>query len=66
MKLHLRKIELQFFTIIWAENSQAFIQTSHRFKCLDGIIGDYLIGPVILPNRLLDATYLNFLMNTLL
>ena len=31
----------------------------------DGIVGDYLLGPVIIPDRLNGAAYLEFLQNTL-
>lgn len=34
-------------------------------KCLAGHLGDHLIDPIILPNRLSGAAYLNFLMYTL-
>ncbi|XP_026828181.1 uncharacterized protein LOC113562592 [Ooceraea biroi] len=51
------------------ENPHALIQTNHQHRfslnILMGIIGDHLIGPVILPNRLSGAAYLNFLVNTL-
>ncbi|EZA49304.1 hypothetical protein X777_12390 [Ooceraea biroi] len=55
---------------VWAEeNPHALIQTNHQhhfsLNVWMGIIGDHLIGPVILPNRLSGAAYLNFLVNIL-
>lgn len=55
---------------IWSdENPHCIIQrnTQHRFSInvWVGIIGDFLIGPCILPQRLTGQVYLDFLVNNL-
>lgn len=58
-------------THVWAEeNPHEFLESRHQDKfCVNiwaGIIGDFLIGPFVLPNRLNGQQYLNFLENDLL
>lgn len=55
---------------LWAdENPHGIIQSRHQqrfsINVWAGIIGDYLIGPVVLPNRLDGLSYLDFLQNGL-
>jgi Transposase. len=57
-------------THIWAdENPHALIESGHQARfslnIWMGIVGDRFLGPVVLPNRLTGAAYLNFLQNTL-
>lgn len=57
-------------THVWAyENPHAILQArnQHRFSInvWAGIVGDHLIGPIILPNRLTGAAYLTFLQDEL-
>jgi len=51
------------------KNSHAFIQISHQYRLLlnvwINITEDHLIGSEIFLNQLLDAAYMNFLVNTL-
>lgn len=55
---------------VWAdENPHAIMETRHQVRfslnIWVGILGDRLLGPVVLPNRLTGVAYLNFLQNTL-
>lgn len=57
-------------THVWAdENPHAIMESRHQVRfslnIWIGILGDNLLGPVVLPNRLTGAGYLNFLQNTL-
>jgi len=54
----------------WAdENPHAIVESRHQqrfsLNVWLGILGDRLIGPVVLPDRLTGPAYQNFLMNTL-
>ena len=55
---------------LWSpENPHAIVEGQHqrRFSCnvWGGIFGDFLLGPVFLPNRLDGPAYHDFLINTL-
>ena len=54
----------------WArKNPHARVESSHQHRfsinVWAGCIGDYLLGPVVLPRRLTGQTYLDFLQNML-
>lgn len=55
---------------VWAEeNPHAYFESRHQNKFFvnvwAGILGNNLIGPVVIPRRLNGAAYLNFLQNVL-
>ena len=51
------------------DNPHGIVEASHQQRCSInvwvGIIGDRLLGPVVLPQRLNEGTYLAFLQNML-
>lgn len=57
-------------THVWAdENPHAVMESGHQTRfslnIWMGIVGDMFLGPVVLPNRLTGAAYLNFLQNSM-
>lgn len=57
-------------THVWAdENPHALLESRHQARfslnIWMGILGGRFLGPVVLPNRLRGADYLNFLQNTM-